>query len=371
MLMNEKKLFEIIEKLRTNQREWKTVDAKQDLMLKENGNKAEFVKDIAAMANNFETSYLVIGLKDKTFSDVGVLVNHYTKNDINQLLEGKIDPPVIIDYQEFSIGLNEYALIEIFGSNPPYIIAQDITHLPQDQKKARIYKGTIFVRHEDRTEGISRSELEVLVTKGLRREFENETEAAKKIAFERPKYWEYLLTAELLKTRIQSIKREFYELDRGVLFRRSKRLSGMEFVKWVMTSMKDLLSLTQALSNVINDDFRLVAWGKPGEPGDASLIKQASDRVYSLCRELLEWEIENRSILPPDAFASVKKMIEGWAKEIILSVDRIPSELLKPFENPNPSGQHVIEINVAPMLNSDEVTAEIQRLLTHQELWNE
>jgi len=366
--MDEKKLLEIIEKLRSSQREWKTVDAKHALILKENGEKAEFIKDIAAMANNFEPSYLIIGLNDGSFSDVGPLVKHHTKNNLNQILEGNIDPPVIIDYQEFSINWNEYALIEVFGNNPPYIIARDLVHNPTDRKKFRVYKGTIFVRHEDRTEGISRSELEELVKKGLRKEFENETDEAKKIAFEHPPFWEYLLTAELLKTRIQVIKREFYELDRGVLFRKSKRLSGVEFAKWVMSSMNDLLSLTQALSNVINDDFRLVAWGKPGEPGDAIMIKRASDRVYSLCRELLEWEIENRSIVPPEAFASVKKMIEGWAKEIILSVDNIPSELLKPFEKPNPSGQYVIEIKVSPMLNSDEVTAEIKRLLRRSEL---
>jgi len=165
--MDEKKLVEIIEKLRANQREWKTVDAKQSLILKENGDKAEFIKDIAAMANNFETSYLIIGLSDKTFSDAGALSNHYTKNDLNQLLEGNIDPPVIVDYKEFNINSNEYALIEIFGSNPPYIISRDIVHNPADRKKTRIYKGTIFVRHEDRTEGVSRAELEELVTKGL------------------------------------------------------------------------------------------------------------------------------------------------------------------------------------------------------------
>ena len=210
-----------------------------------------------------------------------------------------------------------------------------------------------------------------MVNNGLRKEFENETDEARRIAFECPPFWEYLLTAELLKTRNQVIKREFYELDRGVLFRRSKRLGGIEFAGWLLSSMNDLISLTQALSNVINDDFRLAAWGKPGESGDAIMIKRASDRVYSLCRELLEWEIENRSIIPPSGFARAKKMIEGWAKEIILSVDTIPSKLLEPFEKPNPSGQHVIEIIVAPMLNSEKVSDEINRLLRHPELWND
>src|SRR5437879_5953245 len=123
--MEEKDLTEIIEKLRKLGRESKTIDAKQGLSLaeKETGTKAEFVKDIAAKANNGEKRYIEIGLYDGTFADVGKLSYHYSKNWLNQILEDKIDPPVAIDYQEFTINGNEYGLIEIVGHNPPYIIA--------------------------------------------------------------------------------------------------------------------------------------------------------------------------------------------------------------------------------------------------------
>ncbi len=205
----------------------------------------------------------------------------------------------------------------------------------------------------------------------MRKEFENETEEAKRIAFMHPPFWEYLLTAELLKTRMDVIKREFYELDRGVIFRRSKRLGGMEFAKWVRSSVKDIFSLTKALSNVIRNDFQLAAWGKLSESGDATMIKQASDRIYSLCHELLEWEIENRSIIPPEAFAPVKKMTESWAKEIILSVDRISFEHTKVLEQSNLSGKHVIQIEVTPMSNGGLELDEIERLLRNPELWTD
>ena len=41
------------------------------------GEKAEFVKDVVAMANNGEQSYLIIGLEDGTFADVGSLHCQY------------------------------------------------------------------------------------------------------------------------------------------------------------------------------------------------------------------------------------------------------------------------------------------------------
>jgi hypothetical protein len=153
----------IIRQLRKDKKEWKTVDAKRELILKEVGDKAEFVKDIIAMANNGEPSYLIIGLEDGTFTDVGKLSFHYSTNDINQILVDKIDPPIVVDYKEFVIDENEYAIIEINGKNPPYIAARDLIHNRTDRKKVRVYRGTIFVRHADRTEGISRAELEEIL----------------------------------------------------------------------------------------------------------------------------------------------------------------------------------------------------------------
>lgn len=77
--MEEKDLLDIINNLRAKGREWKTVDAKQELTLTGLGEKAEFVKDVVAMANNGEKSYIVVGLVDGTFADMGTLPRHYQK----------------------------------------------------------------------------------------------------------------------------------------------------------------------------------------------------------------------------------------------------------------------------------------------------
>jgi len=155
----------IIERLRTIGRESHNIDAKRELTLRELGDKAEFIKDIVAMANNGETSFIIIGLEDGSFAPIGSIAQRYTKNDINQIISDKIDPPVVVDYREITINGNEYAFIEINGTNPPYIVARDIVHNPTDRKRVRVSKGTIYVRHADRTEGISRAELEEMLKK--------------------------------------------------------------------------------------------------------------------------------------------------------------------------------------------------------------
>lgn len=49
--MDKKKLIDLIEKIRSKGREWKTV---KELVLKESGDKAEFIKDVTSMANNLK-----------------------------------------------------------------------------------------------------------------------------------------------------------------------------------------------------------------------------------------------------------------------------------------------------------------------------
>ncbi len=158
--MQAKNLLAIIKRLQAAGQEWRTVDAKADLILDEIGDKAEFIKDIVAMANNGEPSYIIIGLHDKTFKSVGKLVHHYDKNTLNQILAGKVDPPVTVGYREFELNGDEYAVVEVKGNDRPYIVAQDLIHGPTDRKRSRIHKGTIYIRHEDRTTGISRTELD-------------------------------------------------------------------------------------------------------------------------------------------------------------------------------------------------------------------
>ncbi len=60
-------------------------------------------------------------------------------------------------------------------------------------------------------------------------------------------------------------------------------------------------------------------------------------------------------------------MLEGWGSYYILGIESIPDKLLKPFEEPNPSGQYIIDIVISEPSNSKEVEAEIEKLKKHPE----
>lgn len=366
--VEDKDLQELIKKLRSLRQEWKTVDAKRELILQENGDKAEFVKDVVAMANNGELSYLVIGLEDKTFRPIGALSHRHTKNDLNQLLADKIDPPLVVGYQEFTSSEGDYAIIEILGRNPPYIVARDLTHNKQDRKQVRIYKGTIFVRHEDRTEGISRSELEVFFQGGLRRAFEGESDLALQLVLNQPDFWEYLLTAELLQLKMAQITRAYADLNKGLLYKGIVRMSGADFLNWASTRGNDLGSLINLLKATITEEMP-ASWRAQSESGDPLEIKRAVEKIVSACNELVQWEIDLRSVVPPDAFVPLKQMMEGWTSQPIKQIEKLATKLREPFEQPNPKEEYAVEIVFEAPPNVDEAIAEIERLKNHPEEW--
>lgn len=366
--MKRNQLLEIIKTLQANRQEWKTVDAKRELILQEVGDKAEFVKDIAAMTNNREPSYLVIGLEDRTFLPVGTLSYHYSKNDLNQILVDKIDPTIVVDYQEFTIDRNEYAVVEIVGRNPPYIVARDLIHNKQDRKRVRVHKGTIYVRQGDRVVGISRSELEELFRNELRKEFECETEQALQLALNQPNYWEYLLTAELLKTKVTAVKRNFADLERGLVYKQTKHMNEVDFLNWIASKCTDLSSLIDLLKTAVTEEIPK-SWGNPGEPGDPLKIKCAVGKVVSGCNELLEWESDLRSVVPPSSFTPLKQKMAGWTLQSFEQIEDLPEKLLKPFEQPDPKGQYDIEIVFEPPSNIDEVMMELEQMQNHPEKW--
>ncbi len=366
--METNSLLEIIKKLQTHRQESKTVDAKRELVLQENGDKAEFVKDVIAMGNNGEESYLVIGLEDGTFTPVGPVNRHYSKNDLNQILAGKIDPPLVVDCRELKMEGNEYTVIKIFGRDPPYLVARDLIHNKHDRKKVRIYKGTIYVRHADRTEGISRSELNEFFRSELRRAYEAETDRALELALNQPRFWEYFLTAELLQSKAARVRRDFTDMEKGLVYERSVPMKGAEFMNWINVRFKDLANIITLLQAAITGPVQS-SWGKPGEPGDPLEIKRAVEQVIRGCDELLKWEIELRSVVPPKPFIPLKQMMAGCTAQVLNRIEDIPDRILEPILQRKPEGKYVIDLGFEPPPNIAQVVAEIERLTNNPDEW--
>ncbi len=115
--------------------------------------RGEIIKDIAAIANASPLSYgfIIYGVDPRRPDPVIGISKQYDDSKLQQLVKGKIDPPVDFIYYEISIGPKTVGVIQIAPTKQrPHIIIVDI---------GKVKNGQIAIRRGSSTDGIRMSDL--------------------------------------------------------------------------------------------------------------------------------------------------------------------------------------------------------------------
>ena len=155
VLPSQTDLEEMLIRLRQRQTESPTLDGKADLSLDTEGDRAFFIRHIAALANNVEASYLIIGIEDRTWIPVGLptsspLLNpDQTQQRMNQILANKLDPNLFIRYTTYQLGSSVLGVVGVQGSRAPYVIAINDVNYGGNRTRGEpdyIYRGAMYIR---------------------------------------------------------------------------------------------------------------------------------------------------------------------------------------------------------------------------------
>lgn len=138
-----------------------SLDYKVDLVLEKEGDKAEFIKDVASLANSSAMSHIIIGVEDETRKLVGLKTSH-TAEQLNDILKNKCDPPISLEYIEQNIYGHQVGVIEIHGENPPYVISvpDKFGGKRTSGESCHICRGMLFIRNNNKNEGAVRENIE-------------------------------------------------------------------------------------------------------------------------------------------------------------------------------------------------------------------
>ena len=130
------------------------LDWKIDFILPNDDNKrGEIIKDIAAIANGASLSYgfLIYGVDPRRPDPIVGISNTYDDAKLQQLIKGKIEPPVEFLYYEVSAGPTIIGVIQIKPNRMrPHIITVDI---------GKVRNGQIVIRRGSSTDGIKLHDL--------------------------------------------------------------------------------------------------------------------------------------------------------------------------------------------------------------------
>jgi len=251
------------------------------------------------------------------------------------------------------------------GKEKVYFLAPQSTdklHLPTD------LLGINFGKYDDKREDGNllaalgpfcnqvRKNLKLFLLENLI-DIENESEAVKKLAIEKPKYWKFLLATELMKSRMVEINRRYLELENGLVFTQTQYYNFQDSVRWLGNKLTDIDRIAKILKKVFEIELSNSV-GSSNTEGNIFEIKQSVERIFSMCKELLAWEYELISVIPSKEVKEITDLMKDWAKGLVNEVNNfiIMAEYeTRSEKNANDSGMIKITVISKPLPNQDKI----------------
>lgn len=183
-----------------------------------------------------------------------------------------------------------------------------------------------------------------LLTGGLRKSREKllVTDLAMSLRAEKPKYWEYLLTSELLQANLEKFSGLFSELNAQPSESVGKPLSAADAVAWMQTSIARVTAIVEDFSRTVREQL-VRSWGPPGTPGNELEIEAACEKIVECAARAVDWKRAALRMPLPPAFAEFQQVISTGLDPFMEQIMRLPDAL---SEVPEHEGQGTYNINM-------------------------
>jgi hypothetical protein len=155
--------------------------------------------------------------------------------------------------------------------------------------------------------------------------------------------WEYALTVELLRSRLDPVLARWNALERGLYVKAAKIVSADEAIQWHRARMEEIGKLAATFSALANGELQ-ASWGPLGQAGNPKDILRVCDLFVECAEACLQWEEDVRFAIMPSDFDEVRELLSGIAGRMLSQLERIPAELGALLEVKNPSGHHRISL---------------------------
>ncbi|WP_435655088.1 hypothetical protein [Brucella pituitosa] len=142
---------------------------------------------------------------------------------------------------------------------------------------------------------------------------------------DKPDYWEYILTAELIDFYCGPILRHGADLEKGIVIRPKTLISGDNFTPWILTKVDDLLAVSRATHGLLAE-FQS-SWGESGVPGDVDEIIHVCRLYGGLVRHIVNTAEEVMFARVPDGFAGAAEVIASAPLHMLKRFPELPAFL--------------------------------------------
>ena len=175
-------------------------------------------------------------------------------------------------------------------------------------------------------------------------DFKGCSDLAQQIVIDKPRFWEYKLTTELLRSDLKPILARWHSLNRNLYAKPLTRIPANEFTEWFQAMMTELQNFVEAASGIVNVEIK-TSWGLEGVPGSEIDILRTCKLFTEACQRILNWEETVRFVTVPPHFKPAQECLVGIEGRLVEKLAVIPMELGKIFEQEEPKGIYKTHID--------------------------
>lgn len=170
---------------------------------------------------------------------------------------------------------------------------------------------------------------------------------SERLITEKNKYWEYLLTAEVLRYETAPIIQRWNALQRGLYVKPFVRVKKEDSFEWVSDKLEEVSKISQAFDKLLNKEFSR-AWGPPGTAGSAMYIVTTCRLFSEVCASALAWEESVRFARVDERFKEVCNLLAGITATLLDQVEKMPKFLVDTISSKPTSGIYELIIKLTP-----------------------
>ncbi|WP_198528814.1 hypothetical protein [Pectobacterium peruviense] len=168
---------------------------------------------------------------------------------------------------------------------------------------------------------------------------------AERLILEKEDYWEYQLTAEVLRFEMNYSLQRWNALKQGLYIKPIIRITDNEFFEWMLDRFQEITLITEAFTKLINFGFKK-AWGELGEAGKDTEIVSICKLYAEVCKSALEWEEIIYFSRVSGLYSEIHKLFLGIAGNIIEQAEKLPAFLSDMVTQKPISGTFSLDITI-------------------------
>jgi hypothetical protein len=188
-----------------------------------------------------------------------------------------------------------------------------------------------------------------------------------RLALERPRGWEFLLLAQVIRDEVDSTRHLREEHEEALALELGEDVAAP--IKWAQHRLGELQRLATSLTPIMNS-IALRAIGPPGQSGNAdeiAFVGRAIGRVYA---SALNWSRRIRTANLPEALEGVRGILARFTDEVLGEIEEFAERLRRTVRealNAPPGGEPRTVAIVLTLRLSDSLIAQLNAELARLE----